>query len=450
MEQERIVYKIDTKDFVEKDILSNLKITEYLPIQDNGTNNKFIVNKLGIGDLGKKLFIETSYLKVLSVDGNKLYLELPQSHIDFFDTIDDKCAELLGDLVNGESNLDISELYGQMDLMGYNDVDTFDITNVEYKSLIDTNSGIIKINIFSSTTIKQSGKNISSSKINPGDDVRLVIGLDYISLLVDTSNLLARTKIYCYFIEVSKKYTYVPIPREKINNWEFTSCEKKKTDIFIKTDTTENDNFDVYTEINNNDKHKLQSINLIGGDKLEHIDECENENNNESDDNNKSENENDNDSISIELNSVSNSSSIGKNLKNDELNELNNMNDENMYIDTKIMSSVIEENNSISENMNTKNVSNKNISKRPIKKTEPKTSNKKKSSNKKTIDVETVEINKIIEDNNKNKANDIIELENEKVSKTRAPKRITKAIEKSNEPIENNTKKNARVKANKK
>ena len=214
MNQERIIYKIDSDD-IEKgiNILSNLKIIEYLPIHNNTTNNKLIVNKIGIGDAGTKLYIETSYLKVLEISGNKLYLKLPQSHIDFFTQIDDKCSELLGDLVHGETELDISELYGQIDLMGYNDVETFDITNIEYKSLIDDNTDVMRINVFENTTIKQSGKDISISQINPDDDIRLVIGLDYISLLVESTELLARTKIYSYFIDKKKIYTYVPQSR---------------------------------------------------------------------------------------------------------------------------------------------------------------------------------------------------------------------------------------------
>ena len=300
MNQERIIYKIDANnnDNSELNILSNLKIIEYLPIHDCKTDHKLIVNKLGVEDMGLKLFIETSYLKVLSVDENKLCLKLPQSHIDFFDAMDDKCAELLGVLVNGETEHDITELYGQIDLMGYNNVKTFDITNIEYKSLIDTNTNTIKINIFSNTTIKQAGKNISASKINPGDDVRLVIGLDYISLLINPSNLLARTKIYSYFIDVSKNYTYVPSLREKIDDWKFTSG--KKTDIFIKTNTTENDNFDVNTEIYNQNK----SNNYTGGSHLEQI--CENNENNDL--------------------SSSNSGSIGQNFKNHNVDELENQN----------------------------------------------------------------------------------------------------------------------------
>jgi hypothetical protein len=313
MEQKSIIYKIDSDNKIDN-ILSDLKIIEYLPIHDNGTNNKLIVNKLGIGQSGLKLFIETSYLKVLAIDENKLYLKLTQSHIDFFDSIDDKCAELLGELVNGESELDITELYGQIDLMGYNNVENFSLEGVEYKSLIDTDTNIMKINIFSNTTIKQSEKNISSSKISPGDDVRLVIGLDYISLLIDKKNLLARTKIYSYFIDVSKNYTYVPSSREKIDKWEFTS--NKKTDIFIKTNITENDNFNVNSEVYNQTK----PINFTGGNKLKQINESEKSDVSNIDMNQKNDLENLENLVNLEHNSdtSSDTSSIGQCFKNND------------------------------------------------------------------------------------------------------------------------------------
>lgn len=422
MNQERIIYKIDANDDNELNILSNLKIIEYLPIHDCKTDHKLIVNKLGVGDMGLKLFIETSYLKVLSVDENKLCLKLPQSHIDFFDAMDDKCAKLLEELVIGETELDIAELYGQMDLMGYNDVETFDFTNVDYKSLIDTNNDTMKINIFSGTTIKQAGKNISTSKINPGDDVRLVIGLDYISLLINPSNLLARTKIYSYFIDVSKNYTYIPSSREKIDDWKFTSC--KKTDIFIKTNTTENDNFDVNTEIYNQNK----SNNYTGGSHLEQIYESnENNENNESNENNENNKsiecnvKTDNDLLS----SNSSSSSIGQSFKNLNMNEL-----DNVSTDAKLMSSLL------SNNKKEDNVSDiiekTNETKNKTTKTS-KITRGTKTSKKQIINIDTNENNNI--DTNEK----IVELENKKTKpRTRSvAKKITKETDKqTNEPIE--------------
>jgi hypothetical protein len=258
--EERIVYKIDDPDSSHQInfLLSNLKITDILPIHDTSKNNKLIVNKLAIDDKSKqfKLFIETSNLQVIEIEDNKLHLKLPQSHIDFFNLIDDKCTELLSDLINGESELDISELYSNIDLIGYENIDNFDSSNIEYKSLISPdNTDIIKINIFSGTTIKQGNKEIEKSKIVIGDNLRLVIGLDYISLLIDKPNLIARTKIYCYLIDLNKKY--VQQPREKINNWVFSS--NNNSDVFIKTNTTNDDNFYVNTEIcvnNNYDNHK--------------------------------------------------------------------------------------------------------------------------------------------------------------------------------------------------
>jgi hypothetical protein len=263
---ERKVYKIENDYETNKldEILPNLKITETIPIHDNLSNDKLIINKLYVlnDNIQSKLFIETSYLEVLSIDNNKLHLKLPSSHINFFNQIDDKCTELLGDLVNGDLD---SELYSFIELInGYN-IENFDLYNIEYKSLISTiNSNSININIFSGTTIKQGIKEIDKTKINVGDTVRLVIGLDYISLLVDVSNFVARTKIYCYFIDVNKKYNYTHQSREKINDWNFSS--NSNSNVFIKTNITNDDNFNVNTEVfvNNDINNKqIKTVNNV-------------------------------------------------------------------------------------------------------------------------------------------------------------------------------------------
>ena len=264
----QVVYKIDNElDYKsniisESNILSELNINEFFPIQDTTTNNKMIVNRLCVGNDTKKMYIETSLLEVMFVSNNKLHLRLPKSHIDFFNLIDDKCTELLSDLVNGETELDISKLCGKINSIGNDGIENFDFTNIEYKSIVsndlETNEeNILKINIFSNTTIKHGNKFVDISKIKVGDSVRLVLGLDYISLLIDATNLVARTKLYCYLIDISKKYIYNPEPREKILNWEFLSNNKN---VFIKTNTTDEDNFNVESEICQNLDTKTNNI----------------------------------------------------------------------------------------------------------------------------------------------------------------------------------------------
>lgn len=231
----KFVYKIEQEN---QDLLSQLRINNSLPIEDNN-GNKMIINKLLLED--SKLFFETTYLKVLNVSTNKLYLEIPKSHIDLFNYLDDKCVELLENLMLGKFDIDIDKIFESRDL----NVNYEDIT---YKPIIDEKSNILSINVFTDTRIKQHGKIESLNNIKPNDYVGLVLGLDYISLLIDSKSLLARTKLYCYYIEIHKQYIYKQEPRETIDEWKFSS-KLKSDNIFIKTNTTENDNFDVNTEI---------------------------------------------------------------------------------------------------------------------------------------------------------------------------------------------------------
>lgn len=444
---ERIVYKINSDSSIENDqeltnILSNLNIIEYLPIIDSSTNSKLIVNKIGVGEHGIKLYVETSYLKVMEINNNKLFLKLPESHYDFFNQIDDKCTDLLADLVNGETKHDIAELYGQIDLMNYDNVDNFNSSDIEYKSLVDENSDIIKINIFSNTTIKRGNKVIDLSEINTDDEVRLVLGFDYISLLVDTSRLIARTKIYSYFIDVNKKYAYVPQIREKINKWEFSPSNN--LNIFIKTNTTADDNFDVNTETCDNVKIKLtnsQKLNIVGGNKqneqneqneiieqnkfLDKINEyykCDEDNENNEDNEDNEDNKNNENEKDGKNQNDDTSSSIGEFFK-----EMNN--DE--FIDAKLLSNIIEPQNIvINKELEDYNISNNcevDKNKKLDKKTNKKTPIKveKKNISKKKIEKE-------ISVNLANLSNSVNDVNDEKEKKNLSKRTYKKKVEKEN------------------
>jgi len=250
----KIVYKIEQDN---SNILLNLKINEYFPIQDN-SNNKLIINKLLLEN--SKLYLETGYLKILDIDydNSKLYVELPKSHIDFFNNLDELCQHLLEHLLNGNTELNIAELVESLNINSDDD----DL-NIQYKSLLNDDSNILKVNIFSNTTIKHNDNNLDIEKIKSGDLVGLVLGLDYVSLLVDTDSLIARTKLYCYFIQIHKQHIYNPEPRETIKNWDFSS-KLGSENIFLKTDITEIDNVDVKTELapNNLKLNKISHENL--------------------------------------------------------------------------------------------------------------------------------------------------------------------------------------------
>ena len=240
---DKIVYKIEHDDF---NSLLDLKINEYCPIEDN-LNNKLIINKLLLNN--SKLFLETKYLKVLNIDyeNSKLYLEIPNSYIDFFNNLDEICVKLLENLFNTNSDLEI------MDLIESTYINNSD-HNIQYIHFLEEKSNILKINIFSNTTIKYNKTEQTINDINQtindiksGDYVRLVLGLDYISLLVENP-LIARTKLYCYFIQINKQHVFNLESREVIKDWNFSDSNN----IFLKMNITETDNIDVKTELPNN------------------------------------------------------------------------------------------------------------------------------------------------------------------------------------------------------
>jgi len=236
----KVVYKIDDNNI---SFLTNLEINELFPIQDNN-NNKMIISQLVLND--QKLFLETCFLKVIKVEYNKLYLEIPSTHINCFNYIDSHCSKLLEDIINDNSQLspNLDKIIDTLEM-------DFDyIQNVDYKSIIDPETNILKIIIFSNTTIKSGNNQISIDNINTGDFVCLLLGLDYISMLLSNDNLIARTKLYSYFIQVHKTVQVKLEQRETINNWDFTS-KLKSDNIFVKTTSDENNNFDVKTENHN-------------------------------------------------------------------------------------------------------------------------------------------------------------------------------------------------------
>ena len=214
---EKFIFKIEDTE-LDKDILRDIKISSYHPIQDEN-DNKFLVNKLSLGL--KKLFLETGYLKVKEINKKqrKLYVELPSNHEEIFDNIDEYCQQLLENFINTEKEFKTWDI-------------EWNTQEIEY--VTDIKDSVLKITINDNTTINSNNNSIDIEEINIGDSVAVVLGLDSVSLLIDTME--ARTKLFCYFIKVHKPITYIKEEREKIEEWNFTA--KKKTEqIFIKTET---------------------------------------------------------------------------------------------------------------------------------------------------------------------------------------------------------------------
>jgi hypothetical protein len=225
---EKFIFRIE-ENILNKDLFKNIYISSYQPIQDE-KGNKFLLNKLSIDD--KKLFLETGYLKVKDInrEHNKIYLELTPEYQEIFDFLDECCLDLLQNFINTEEELKTWDI-------------EWDSQEIEY--VTDIHDSSIKVTINQNTTISMNKNNLSIDDINIGDSVAVVLGLDFVSLLIDTME--ARTKLFCYVIDVHKHITYVKEEREKIDDWDFVA--KKKTEqIFIKTETSAIDNIDVKTD----------------------------------------------------------------------------------------------------------------------------------------------------------------------------------------------------------
>ena len=134
----RKVYRIEEDNI---NLLEDLSINEYCPIEDNNAN-KIIINKLLSN--GSKLYLESTYLKVINVDydSQKIYLELPNSHINFFNELDEICSELLVNLLEGNTELEISELVNSLKL------DLNNLDNIQYKTILEESNCVLKINVF--------------------------------------------------------------------------------------------------------------------------------------------------------------------------------------------------------------------------------------------------------------------------------------------------------------
>jgi len=340
---DRTVYKIE---YDNSEILNKIKIDEYFPIENNH-NEKLFISKLSLNN--SKLYIETGYLKVLEIKNNKLYLELPVSHINFFNHLDDICSNLLENLLNGEiEDIDVLEL------------ETFiktcysDEPNINYKSIIEDNSNVLKINIFPNTVIKHLNKIVKPQNINTGDLVAVLFGLDYISLLMDNDSIVARTKVYSYFIELHKKHIWNSEKRDTIEKWEFSS-KINSDDIFIKTNTTDNDNIQVNTEVN--DEYKFKSNNLNKSN-LESIHELDNSNLSESSKLSKSSNVHNNvQDLNKETNDLISNSSSSSSSRTEELflHETNSINSKNSdYLsesdNIRVLSSIINRTDELNKN----------------------------------------------------------------------------------------------------
>ena len=138
-----------------------LKIDDFHIVNDESSKNEFII--FGLKNNKTKFLFETDFLHVNKNEQitNKFFVELPKTHINYLTLLDNTCLNLLDEFIN--NNLD--------------SMNFLEITDIQYIPLI---SEINKINTFLQ---------------NDDTNVKFIFKLDYISLLIDGKNLIAKTKI---------------------------------------------------------------------------------------------------------------------------------------------------------------------------------------------------------------------------------------------------------------
>ena len=229
--QNSFIFKIEENN-IER--INEIRINKFNPIEDNNSN-KLLINKVSLLN-NDKILIETGYLKVKNIckDKKKLFLEINANHKNFFNKIDEKCKEVLQELINSDKEISTWNINWDFDKINYNKIISED--NDELKVLINT-----------STNIKIDNQNeLKIEDIKEGDNVALLLGLDYISLLLNP--LHARSKLYCYYLNISRPNKFISEERIKIDSWNFSS-KKEINNIFIKTELNEDENNFFKTEI---------------------------------------------------------------------------------------------------------------------------------------------------------------------------------------------------------
>jgi len=188
-------------------IEENLKIDDVYDVRDR-TYKRLILSKLMLNN--NKLLVESNFLKVIDIDlkKNKLILELDDETYKLFRTLDNKCIELLGNLLEDEkmNNMEI--------------VMDGDLTFVPLVS-DDNSSNILRLCLDNKTSLKYNKSNISLEQVKVGDMFRFLSEIESINLY--PSELICHTKQYCHMGEIYRTNIHKLNKRTSINNYTFST-----------------------------------------------------------------------------------------------------------------------------------------------------------------------------------------------------------------------------------
>lgn len=188
-------------------IEENLKIDDVYDVRDR-THKRLILSKLMLNN--NKLLVESNFLKVIDIDlkKNKLILELDEETDKLFRTLDNKCIELLGSLLEDDkmNNIEI--------------VMDGDLTFVPLVS-DDNSSNILRLCLDNKTTLKFNKNDISLDQVKVGDMFRFLTEIESINLY--PSELICHTKQYCHMGEIYRTNIHKLNKRTSINDYTFST-----------------------------------------------------------------------------------------------------------------------------------------------------------------------------------------------------------------------------------
>jgi hypothetical protein len=159
----------------------NVDIINSLSIKNITEDPKLLIYNLGINE--EDFYIETGLLKVISINKNKIQIKLDDNTLKVFNQIDLVCKDLLENFLNNNNT----------NLTNFNLIDFISNTSDE---------NIYKLVINSQTNIKLGNKKININDIKIDDSISFIIKIDYISLIIESSE--ARTKFLTNSVKINR------------------------------------------------------------------------------------------------------------------------------------------------------------------------------------------------------------------------------------------------------
>lgn len=191
-------------------IEEKLNIDDVYDVRDR-THKRLILSKLMLNN--KKLLIESNFLKVIDIDlkKNKLILELDDETDKLFRTLDNRCIELLGNLLEDEK-------MNNMEIVMNGDLTFVPLVSDDNSS---NSSNILRLCLDNKTTLKHNKNNISLDQVKVGDMFRFLTEIESINLY--PIELICHTKQYCHMGEIYRTNIHKLNKRTSINDYTFST-----------------------------------------------------------------------------------------------------------------------------------------------------------------------------------------------------------------------------------